>query len=59
MAWAGVAVELCVEGVAAEDLFERALELVGEQFEELLLDTTEDLAEFETDFSVDSCDTCA
>ncbi|RBQ71176.1 hypothetical protein VDGD_21489 [Verticillium dahliae] len=51
-AGAGVAVELRIKGVAAEDLLERALEGVGQQLEQLLLDGAEDLAELETHVAV-------
>lgn len=44
------AVELRVKRVAAEQLLERALELVGKQLEQLLFDGAEDLAEFQADF---------
>jgi hypothetical protein len=43
-----VAVELRVEGVAAQNLFEWALELVWQQLEQLLLDLAKHPAEFQT-----------
>ncbi|TKW54847.1 hypothetical protein CTA1_3976 [Colletotrichum tanaceti] len=49
---AGVAVELRVERVPAEDPLERPLEGVWQELKELLLDATEDLAELESYFPV-------
>ena len=49
----GLRLELRIEGVAAEDLLKRALQFVGEQLEQLLLDATEHLAELKAKFPVD------
>lgn len=55
---AGVAVELRVEGVSAQNLLKRALELIGEQLKQLLLDAAQYLAELETNIPVDSAKAC-